>query len=247
MVNLKAEKSGPTVAAYPAETTDGSRSRAKAGRRGELGVPLTPSPEPSLDPDTDDDPLEERAPRPAAAPTSVTLAAAELATAISEGMTQYADLPAADKGTLWAALGLMASTLAPFVGVPGDPWRPGVMAGGWALVLFAVWAVALVRARAVALGILDNTDGDLAAHEDSRLRRISLLQLCCGAAATAYCGYLFMLHVWLMDARTVTGARLTPILRPGLFVACFFATGLAYAGWARFKADAQRRQRRLAE
>jgi hypothetical protein len=174
--------------------------------------------------------------------SSVGLTAVELATAVAEARATYAELGGADKGTIWAALGLMGSTLAPFVGVPGDPWRPGVMAGGWALVLMAVWALQLVGARVRALGIMEGGGGELAQHEDGTLRRISLLQLCAGALATTYTLYLGALHLWFMDARTVTGVRLQPILRPGLAVALFFATGLAYAGLARFRADARRRR-----
>lgn len=197
------------------------------------------------DGETGDETREEEVPGDDGGPSpdsSIGLTAAELAAAVGEARASYAELGGADKGTIWAAVGLMGSTLAPFVGVPGDPWRPGVMAGGWALVLLAVWALQLVAARARALGIMETGGGELAPHEDGTLRRISLLQLVCGALATGYSLYLGAFHMWLMDARTVTGVRLQPILRPGLAVALFFATGLAYAGLARFRADAARRR-----
>ncbi|MBI5493884.1 MAG: hypothetical protein HY904_02590 [Deltaproteobacteria bacterium] len=199
---------------------------------------VTPDPPESSDPSGE----AERPPPEPGTDTALGLTAAELAAAVRDARTTYAELPGADRGTLWAAVGLMASTLAPFVGVPGDPWRPGIMAGGWALVLLAAWALALVGARARALGIVEATQHDVADNEGGALRRISLKQLLCGALATGYTVYLGVFHQFLMDARTVTGQRLTPILRPGLAVALFFATGLAYAGLARFRADARRRR-----
>ena len=173
---------------------------------------------------------------------AVGLVASELAAALSDARAVFAEMGSADKGTLAAAVGVMLSTLAPWVGVPGDPWRPGVMAGGWVLVALAVWAMQLTAARARALGIMEAGGQDLAPRESGTLRRISLGHLVCGATAWGYSLWLVAFHLWWMDARTVTGVRLTPFIRPGLPVAVFFSTGLAFAGLVRFVEDARRRR-----
>lgn len=227
-----------------------------SGRRGRVG--------PKSDRDTNTDPVKEASrtlvtpdapdvhtdrtaeqdlPEAEEGPRSaVGLASSELAAALGDAATLLMDMSGADRGTLLAAVGLMGSTLLPFVGVPGDPWRPGIQAGGWVLVLLAVWALQLSAARARALGLLEGPMSDLADRETSTLRRISLWHLVCGAAAFAYCAYLVVFHLYLMDARTVAGVKVTPFIRPGLPVAAFFATGLSFAGLARFVADARRRR-----
>jgi hypothetical protein len=170
----------------------------------------------------------------------VVLVARELGHAWQDARLGWQGLPGADKGTVLSAVGLMLCTLLPYVGVPGDPWRPGIVAGGWAQTLLAIWALSLSNARARRLGIA-GTVGDLADSETRELRRISLLHLVCGMAATLYSGWLLLLYARFTEVRSVSGDRLEPILRPGLWVSLFFATGLAYAGLARFRADAARR------
>ncbi|MEW5855475.1 MAG: hypothetical protein AB2A00_42270 [Myxococcota bacterium] len=210
--------------------------------------------DPDREPDEGDDRTTEESAADAEAPpragvasgptSTLGLTAAELSAALSDARAVYADLGGADKGSLWAALGLILSTFAPFVGVPGDPWRSGVVGGGWVLVALAVWSISLTGQRARTLGILGSGGADLTAHETSELRRISLLHLLCGALATGYATYFIVLHWKVIEYRTVTGEAFRPILRPGVFVALFFATGLAYAGLARFRADATRRRQR---
>jgi hypothetical protein len=170
--------------------------------------------------------------------TSLGLAAGELWAALRDVGASLREMGGPDRGTLVAAVGLILATFLPFVGVPGDPWRPGIMAGGWGLVALAVWAVSLSWQR---VRLLADTGGGTD-EESADLRRISLKHLLCGAVATSYALYLLVLYGWLTEVRTVTGDKMSPLLRPGLFVALFFATGLAYAGLARFREDAARRQ-----
>jgi len=174
--------------------------------------------------------------------SGVGVAASELAASLRDARISWSEMGGADKGTLWAAILLMLTTFAPFVGVPGDPWRPGIMAGGWGLWVFALGALRLTSQRAQLLGIMEAGNGDLADHEGRELRRISLMHLVVGALCTLYAVYLVVLYWKFSEVRTVTGERMVPILRPALFVAVFFSTGLAYAGLARFRADAARRR-----